>query len=164
MSFESVTDSRIAELRAMPKHVTNPRARKVTKNNFKFEQVNYLAVNQEAAQQPDQATARFNIYWRLNLKDDEDFSCGIAWISQDGATLTLARYNGANHVHPPANLECHIHRASERAIREGRDPEFYAEVTQRYRTINGALHCLLSDFSVSGLSTSPDEPDLFSTT
>ena len=31
---------------------------------------------------------------------------------------------------------------------EGKKPEFYAEPTDRYRTVHGALACLLDDFEV----------------
>jgi hypothetical protein len=162
MGYESMTDARIAELRALPKRVTNPRGKLLVKSGTRFEQANYIAINANAATL-ESASARFTIYWRRSTMDSEDFSCGIAWDAPDGTALTLARYNGANHKHPPAFYQCHIHQATERAIREGRSPEFYAEISTRYSTVEGALHCLLTDFAVSGLPSAPDQPDLFLT-
>lgn len=146
----------------MAKRVTNPRTRRTAKG--KHEQVNYLAINGDAPA-PDEASARFTIYLRQSLKDSEDFSCGIAWNAPDGTVLTLARYNGSSHRHDPAVYQCHIHRATERAIRENKKAEHYVEISNSYSTLDGALSCLVKDFNVSGFSTKPDkpvEPDLFS--
>lgn len=58
--------------------------------------------------------------------------------------------------------QCHIHKASQRAIREGKRPEYYATVCTDYWTLDGALCCLCHNASISGLANlKPDEPDLF---
>src|SRR5579883_2911987 len=103
MSFESVTDQKLQELRNMPKRVTNPQVRKKAKEGH--EQVNYLAINADAPSS-EEAQHRFTIYIRKNLKDPEDFSCGILWQAPGGESLTLTRYNGANHRHDPAFYQC----------------------------------------------------------
>ncbi len=44
----------------------------------------------------------------------------------------------------------------------GLKPESHADLTTRYMTLNGALHCLVNDCSISGLrDLQPDEPDMF---
>ena len=92
----------------------------------------------------------FDIFQREHLRDETDFSAGILVRLPDGSRLTLARYNGSSHEHGEISWQAHIHRATERAIREGRRAEHYAEATDRYRTAEGALACLLDDFGVLG--------------
>ena len=36
-----------------------------------------------------------------------------------------------------------------------------AEETTRYQTLEGALACLIEDFSLSGIRANPDQPSLF---
>ena len=36
-----------------------------------------------------------------------------------------------------------------------------AEETARYQTLEGALACLIEDFSLSGIRANPDQPSLF---
>ena len=36
-----------------------------------------------------------------------------------------------------------------------------AEETTRYQTLEGALACLIEDFSLSGIRSNPDQPSLF---
>ena len=98
---------------------------------------------------------------------EEDFSCGISWVAPNGETLTLSRYNGPSHSHPnhleneKLDYEYHIHKATEKYIKANRKPEGYAIATKRYHTLDGALHCLVNDFNISGISTTPDQPKLF---
>lgn len=49
----------------------------------------------------------------------------------------------------------------EAAITDGRKPEHAAEETTRYQTLDGALACLIEDFSLSGIRADPDHPSLF---
>ena len=57
--------------------------------------------------------------------------------------------------------KCHIHTTTQRYIQAGFKPEGYASTTDRYRTLAGALHCLVNDCRISGLTTEPDQPTLF---
>ena len=83
-------------------------------------------------------------------------------IKPDGQPLTLLRYNGGGHIHGDIQFACHIHSATEKAILAGRKPESHAEATALYRTLEGALACLLEDARIRGLSNvKKDEPDLF---
>lgn len=156
MAFESLTDVKIDGLLSCPKQLNNPNARIKTKE--KHEQVNYSVVA------TDGSDYQFELYKRQNtmLGMEDDFSCGISWVSPSGETITLKRYNGASHDHPN-HLEnerlghsCHIHKATEKYIKANRKPEGYAEKTERYTTVDGALHCLVTDCNISGITTTPD--------
>ncbi len=46
--------------------------------------------------------------------------------------------------------------AAEKYIKSNRKAEGFAETTERYRTLEGALHCLITDCNISGIQTSPD--------
>lgn len=152
MAIEEITSGKLEELTAMPKRVTNPQAR--LRHEEKHARTDYEVTAQ-------QGEDKFRIYMRQNGTDSEDFSCGIRWLMPSGETLTLARYNGSSHIHEDIEYACHIHRATEKAIQEGAKPERHAERSNNYRTLSGALHCLLMDFKVSGLDSEPDQAELF---
>ena len=149
MTIPLHTEEQLTELRAMPKRVTNPRAKWTQKPGGApiYRQRSFKACG-EADEK-----SRFEIYQREHLEDKTDFSAGIAAILRDGSRLTLARYNGSSHEHGDIAYKPHIHRATERAMSEGRKPEYYAEATDRYRTVDGALACLFDDFGI------PRDPD-----
>jgi hypothetical protein len=157
MAFESLTDDKISNLLNCPKHLTNPQAR--SKNKDGHEQVNYK-VNAT-----DGSDHKFEVYKRQNLRYgmEDDFSCGISWVAPNGEALTLKRYNGPNHDHPnhleksTLGFHCHIHIATEKYIKENRKPEGFAEITNRYNSVEGALHCLVVDCKISGIQTAPDD-------
>ncbi len=87
---------------------------------------------------------------------EDDFSCGISWVSPSGEVLTLKRYNGPNHDHPNhlektrVGYNCHIHIATEKYIKANKKAEGFAEATKRYNSLDGALHCLITDCKISG--------------
>ena len=159
MAFESVTDEKIEQLLNCPKYLTNPQAR--VKSIEGREQVNYNVIA------TDDSGNKFQIYKRQNLRPgmENDFSCGISWVSSNGETMTLARYNGSSHAHPnhlektKLGFKCHIHKATEKYIQANRKPEGYAEETDRYHTLDGALHCLVVDFNIKGIQTNSDIPN-----
>lgn len=161
MAFESITDDKIEAMLRLRKRVTNPGGRATNKDGH--EQFNYKVVS------PDDEDLEFSLYARQNLRVgmEDDFSCGLSWLAPNGEVLTLARYNGSSHSHRNniegnmLNLECHVHTATERYIRANKKAEGFAESTDRYRTLKGALHCLVTDCSIVGISTNPDEPSLF---
>jgi hypothetical protein len=156
MAFESLTDDRIADILNCPKRLTNPQARSKKKDGH--EQVNFKAVAF------DNSGHEFEIYQRQNLRDgmEDDFSCGISWLAPNGETLTLKRYNGPNHDHlnhlekVRLGYTCHIHIATEKYIKANRKAEGLAMATDRYNTVVGALHCLVTDCKIVGISTTPD--------
>lgn len=156
MAFESLTDDKIADLLSCNKRLTNPQARSKIKDGHKQENFKAIAT--------DGSGHKFEIYKRQNMLDgmDDDFSCGISWLAPNGETLTLKRYNGPNHDHlnplEKARLgdTCHIHVATEKYIRANRKAEGFAMETDRYNTLEGAFHCLVTDCRISGISTEPD--------
>ncbi len=117
MAFESLTDNKIADLLNCPKRLNNPQAR--SKNKDGHEQVNYKVTA------TDDSGHIFEVYKRQNLREgmEDDFSCGISWVSPSGEVLTLKRYNGPSHDHPNhlektrVGYNCHIHLATEKYIK-----------------------------------------------
>ena len=146
------TEAELDALRSMPKKITNPRARWLEKPKAR------PTHRQRSFQVSggDDEDARFLVYQRQNLEDEQDFSCGIAYLPRGAPLLTLARYNGPSHEHGDIVYRTHIHRASEKAIAAGRKAESDAAETDRFESLEGALACLMEDFNVSGLRTRPD--------
>ena len=140
----------------MPKRVTNPGARWSDKPKARpaHRQRNFQAVG------GSDGDVRFSIYQRQNLADESDFSCGVAYLPRGGPSLTLARYNGPSHEHGAIKYRPHIHHATEEAIAAGKKSEREAEETDRYRTLEGALACLIDDFHLSGIAAERDQPKL----
>lgn len=155
MSFESITDIKIAELLGMTKNVTNARSKSKEKDGH--EQYNYKLLSQSGEYQ-------FELYTRQNLREgmEDDFSCGISWLLPNGDVFTLKRYNGPSHIHrnPLENTfiyeKPHIHISTEKYVRANRKPEGFAVETNRYNSLKGALHCLVNDCNIVGLNTEPD--------
>lgn len=151
MNFDELTDVELDELRVMPKSVTNTQSRWKDKPGHR--QRNYVV---------DGGRYQFELYQRQNINDTRDFSCGLAVIKPDGTRLTLCRYNGGSHVHREIRFRCHIHKATAAAMREGSKAEDHADETDRYRSLDGALFCLVSDCAILGLrDLHPDETDMF---
>ena len=152
MTDALMSNEELDGLRSATKLVTNPRAQWREKPG-RHRQRNFTA---EA-----EGGAAYRIYLRQNLNDDHDFSCGLALVRRGGRPLSLVRYNGASHAHGDIRYRCHIHRATAEAIFAGRKVDNHAEATDRFRTLEGALACLIKDCGVQGLTAQPDEPDLF---
>lgn len=160
MAFESLTDDKIMDLLNCSKHLKNPNAKAKSNNGCLLVNYKVVATNDSGHE--------FEVYKRQNLREGmlDDFSCGISWLAPNGETLTLRRYNGCSHNHPnhlekeKLGFKCHIHFASEKYIKANRKPEGYAEATTRYKTVDGALHCLITDCKISGLNTQPDDTQI----
>ena len=156
MAFESLTDIQIEELISCPKRLTNPNSRVKQKDGH--EQYNYKAIS------TDGTDREFIVYKRQNMRTgmEDDFSAGLAWLAPNGEAFTLKRYNGSSHEHlnfiekEKLNLACHIHIATEKYIKANRKPEGFAEITERYSTVNGAFHSLITDCNIKGIVTNPD--------
>lgn len=77
------------------------------------------------------------------------------------------RYNGASHNHPnklekeQLGYVAHIHSASRRYLDETGKADGYAEATDRFQTLEGALSCIIKDCKITGLSANSDQPSLF---
>lgn len=158
MAAEWLTDTLIAELKALPKVIKNPKSR--PKEEGRRSLTNYDVVSACGVW-------AFRLYKRQNTIFPNDYSCGISVDPPSKETVTLARYNGDSHTHgnelEGTSFEYlrHIHVATERYIMAGKKPETYAEPTERYSTVDGALHCLMMDWNITGLDTTPDNLDLF---
>jgi hypothetical protein len=161
MAFESITDNKIEELLKLPKRVSNPNIRAKLKDGN--EQLNYNVICTESDKY------RFELYTRQNKREgmEDDFSCGLNWVAPNGETLILCRYNGPNHNHPnhleneKLGYNCHIHKTTEKYIKANRKPEGFAETTEKYYSLKGALYWLVSDCNISGIATEQDLPKLF---
>lgn len=157
MGYESLSDEKIEALLSSPKRITNPNCKDTVKPSHI--QRNYNVISPDGQE--------YTLYFRQNKIVEDDFSCGLLWHMPSGDQITLVRYNGSSHYHPnhieetELDYACHIHKATERYIKAGKKPEGYAEETTRYHTVNGALHCLVIDCKITGLTTEPDQPDLF---
>jgi len=155
----SLSDERIAELIAMPKRVTNPKARQVP--DAKHFKCDYKVISVSGSEE-------FTIFVRQHSEMLDDFTAGLKWHANTGEAVILMRCNGASHPHKnhiegtkfsPGHY--HIHKATERYIEEGYDPEHFAEVTNGYTAIEGALHQLCIECNISGLDTAAESLSLF---
>ena len=156
MIAKPYTEEELDALRSMPKRITNPRARWLEKPKGR------PAHRQRSFQVSggDDEEARFSVYQRQNLGDDQDFSCGIFYLARGAQPITLARYNGPSHEHGDIVYRPHIHRASETVIAAGRKAESDATESDRFESLAGALACLMEDFNVEGLKAQHDNPRL----
>ncbi len=97
---------------------------------------------------------KFQIRLRQSLSNPFDFSAILCWTPKDSNRLIrLRRYNGRSHSHRN-QLEgtiasgFHVHMLTERYQRSGWREDSYAEATDRYASIQGAIECLMADCHV----------------
>lgn len=109
----------------------------------------------------------FKVHLRQSEEDGLDFSAILRYRSRiSGTWIILRRYNGKSHEHSNALdekvrfFDYHIHTATERYQRARMNPESYAEVTNRYVDMHGAIECLINDCGF--YEPELDEYDLFS--
>lgn len=157
MGIETLTDDKIAQLLGCPKRVENLQARE--KSEGKHLRRDYRVVSEDGEH-------RFALFTRQSTRIAEGFSAGLLWHAKTGEDVMLLRCNGSDHPHPNVlereriEFQCHVHRATERYIQASRKSEGYAEKTQAYHTLAGALHYLVQQAHIQGLKTEPDEPEL----
>lgn len=149
-----LSDALISKLLKTPKSVTNPAAKGTVRK--KSERFTYQV-------ESDDGSKSFELYTRQNTLDPEAYSCGLVFLAGNGERVPLARYNGSNHTHrnPLEGDElivnkCHIHKATERYMDAGDKADKYAETTDRYDSLAGALDCMLHDCNISGFHTKDD--------
>lgn len=161
MGIETLTDEKIAQLLACAKRVENPQARE--RQEGKHLRRDYRIVS-------DDGEHRFALFTRQSTTITDGFSAGLIWHAKSGDEIVLLRCNGSDHSHPNVlervriEFKCHVHRATERYIQASKKPEGFAEETQTYRTLAGALHHLARLARIQGLQTAADaalHPDLF---
>lgn len=145
---KKLTDKEILAFKIMPKYLTKPLKQKWT-INLKVKQLSIELYS---------GSYNFNIYMRQAMLDEDNFSCGISLTANGNNDITLARYNGSNHVHVNKcdgrrfDFECHIHEANEKSLKASKKIENYAEPTNRYTNLQGAIQCVLDDFHIMDLS------------
>jgi len=94
--------------------------------------------------------SEFALYVRQNALDAFDFSVILAYTG-GGRPINLLRYNGPNHPHvnkiegTRVDFVPHIHVASHRYQEHAYDPEGFAEETDAYTDLGGALRCMVMD-------------------
>lgn len=155
----TLTDELIRHLLVCPKRVTNAGARWKVQSGSSQKNFDLKADSGES----------FVLCLRQNQKIIDGFSCVLRFVPLHGDAVVLARYNGSDHPHSNPiertrfSFHCHIHIATERYIAIGRKPEHYAEPTDRYRSLSGALEAIATDCSISGLprQARPPNQDLF---
>ena len=95
---------------------------------------------------------RFRVITNQNEKYPSDFSVILAVIDpKTGTVFRICRYNGMpkrphnNKIEKQKIYGYHIHFATERYQERGYDEDTYAEETDRYNNLEGALQCLIQD-------------------
>jgi len=161
MGIETLSDERIVRLLALPKKVENPQSRE--KAEGKHTRRDYHVVSKDGAH-------RFTLFTRQSTKIANGFSAGLLWHAKSGENVILLRCNGSDHPHPNVlerqriEYRCHVHLLTERYLLANRKGEGFAEVTEAYNTLSGALHELVHRANIEGLTTDadgPQTPDLF---
>lgn len=95
--------------------------------------------------------SEFQIIVRQSVINPLDFSVILGYSMPKSSVLfRLRRYNGRSHEHTNriegiTFYDFHIHTATERYQEAGYAEEYYAETTNRYADLNGAIQCLLQD-------------------
>ena len=94
----------------------------------------------------------FRIITRQNKIYPSDFSVILGVINpKTGVLFRLRRYNGMpkrphyNKIEKQKFCDYHIHFATERYQERGYDEETFAEGTDRYNNLEGAVRCLIED-------------------
>jgi hypothetical protein len=143
---EFLTDSQIAALLKEPKSLPSDLANLTPAlRNMKIghKEGQYEVV--------DAAGNDFRVIIRQSNFNVLDFSVILAYLPKTSSqVLRLRRYNGKSHEHTN-QLErvtfygFHIHTATERYQRERDKEDGFAEVTDRYNDLAGAIDCLIED-------------------
>lgn len=95
--------------------------------------------------------SEFQIIVRQSVVNPLDFSVIIGYsIPTSSVLFRLRRYNGRSHEHTNriegiTFYDFHIHTATERYQEAGYAEEHYAETTNRYADLSGAIQCVLQD-------------------
>ena len=100
------------------------------------------------------ASGQFCLIFRQSQINPLDFSVILAvQVPQSNQIFRLRRYNGkshehTNHIEDMTFYDFHIHFATERYQGIGAREDAYAEPTDRYSDLYGALNCLIQDVNI----------------
>lgn len=154
-----LTDQEIAELIAEEKPIDV----QISQFTSKFKDKRGHREYDLDIERPDKSA--FKVIIRQGIENPLDFSAILGFIPADkNEVFRLRRYNGKSHFHSNKLekeiefYDFHIHTASERYQLEGLKEEHYAEVTDRYADLHGAIDCLVSD---CGIISNDPQPSLF---
>ena len=140
------SDDELEFHRSVSKRVTNPQAEWKTNDRVRHKHRIFNLVSE------DNNKNKYILYQRQNLRDFSDFSCGLSLVQHGGRPVSLIRYNGANHQHGDILYTCHIHRATHKALLEGRKIDWYAHESSEYQNLMGALWCIVRACNVRGMA------------
>ena len=93
----------------------------------------------------------FQLIVRQSIFNPLDFSVILGYLMPGSNILfRLRRYNGRSHEHTNriegnTFYDFHIHTATERYQAAGFEEDHYAETTNRYAELSGAIQCMLQD-------------------
>ncbi|MFN0280170.1 MAG: hypothetical protein ACKVRN_16455 [Pyrinomonadaceae bacterium] len=111
------------------------------------------------------AGGEFKVIIRQAMENPLAFSVILGYVPKEKTEVfILRRYNGKNHRHgnrlekDVPFYDFHIHTATERYQMEAMNEETYAEATDRYGDLNGAIDCLISDCNIVSTNQQPDLP------
>ena len=96
----------------------------------------------------------FRIIVRQSLANPLDFSVILGYCPPNSnQVFRLRRYNGKSHEHTNTMERetfygFHIHQATERYQASGNREDTFAEPTDRYADVRGAIDCLIADCSM----------------
>jgi hypothetical protein len=161
MSLVTLTDAQIQDLVSCSKRVENPRSK--VRREGKHERRDYRVLS-------DDGRYEFVLFTRQSTVISDSFTAGLRWKSKTGEEVILMRCNGSDHPHGNAiernefGAQTHVHHATERYIVAGKKPESFAQPTENYTNLVGALQELVRLANIAGLETKPDQPDLFAQT
>jgi hypothetical protein len=149
------TDAEIAELLAEPKSLPDDYRARLQLRPRSGHQRADLDVQGPSGN-------RFRILLRQNTRNALDFSAIVVHAPADSNLLfRLRRYNGRSHEHTnrlegTTFYDFHIHMATERYQDLGAKEDSFAEPSDRFADLRGALACLLEDCAFRA----PDAPQL----
>ena len=158
MSLLTLTDVQIQDFVSCSKRVENPGSKARTEG--KHVRCDFRVLSEDGRH-------AFVLFTRQSTVISDNFSAGLRWKSKTGEEVILMRCNGSDHPHGNSiereefGAQAHIHRATERYIVAGKKVESFAQPTETYTTLSGALHELVRLANIVGIETEPDEPDLF---
>ena len=141
---EILTDSDIQRLLAEAKPLPDnyqDRVRLKTKRGHKEAEV----------QVEGQAGSTFRLILRQSNLDALDFSVIVGYEApKTNILFRLRRYNGKSHQHTnkleqQTFFDYHIHQATQRYQETGMSEDAFAEPSDRYANVDGALQCALQD-------------------
>jgi hypothetical protein len=139
-----LTDIDIARLLAEPKPLPpdyQTRLQLRSKSGHKERELNVTGA----------ADSGFQLIIRQSLFNSLDFSVILGYVPRGSNVLfRLRRYNGRSHEHTNGIegvtfYDFHIHTATERYQAAGYEEDHYAETTNQFADLNGAIRCMLQD-------------------